>query len=261
MPKIIHLDTDSDLWVGRASLVATDHAGNDVAMPDNVRLFMASGIQHAVHKPPVKQVTQLPGNPLGYSSYMRALLIALTEWVEKGIAPPASRFPSRATGTLVTREEAEARFPRIPGVDFPDVLNELRLRDHSVEPPIEGAPYTVLVSAVDADGNSKGGLRHPLLTAPIATHTGWAIRIAGYAAGDLFTIQGSCLPFADTAAERQRSGDPRLSFEERYGTHAAWAARVAEATEVLVTERLLLREDADRLIAAVQSSKDVLAVL
>ncbi len=260
-PKIIHLDTDSDLWVGRASLVATDHAGNDTAMPENVRLFMASGIQHAVHKPPAKQVTQLPGNPLGYSSYMRALLIALTEWVEKGIAPPASCFQSRAAGTLVEREEAEAQFPRIPGVDFPDVLNELRLRDHSVEPPIEGAPYTVLVAAVDADGNSKGGLRHPLLTAPIATHTGWAIRIPGYAAGDLFTIQGSCLPFAETAAERLRSGDPRPSFEERYGSHAAWATRVAEATETLVSQRLLLREDADRLIAASKVSKDVLAVL
>ena len=102
---------------------------------------------------------------------------------------------------------------------------------------------------------------HPLLTASIATHTGWAIRIPGYAAGDLFTIQGSCMPFADTAAERQRSGDPRLSFEERYGSHAAWAALVAEATEVLVAERILLREDADRLIAAAKESKDVLAVL
>jgi hypothetical protein len=260
-PKIIHLDTDSDLWVGRASLVATDHAGNDVAMPDNVRIFMASGIQHAVHKPPARQITQLPGNPLGYSSYMRALLIALTEWVDKGVAPPVSRFPSRAAGTLVTREQAEAQFPRIPGVDFPDVMNELRLRDHSVEPPIEGAPYTVLVAAVDADGNSKGGLRHPLLTAPIATHTGWAVRIAGYAAGDLFTIQGSCVPFANTAAERDKAGDPRPSFEERYGSHAAWAARVSEAAEALVEERLLLREDADRLIAAVKESRDVLAVL
>lgn len=260
-PKVIHLDTDSDLWVGRASLVATDHAGNDIAMPDNVRLFMASGIQHAVHKPPVKQVTQLPGNPLGYSSYMRALLIALTEWVEKDVAPPASRFPSRAQGTLVTREQAELGFPRIPGIDFPDLLNELTLRDHSVEPPIEGAPYTVLVAAVDADGNSKGGLRHPLLTAPIATHTGWAVRRPGYAAGDLFTVQGSCVPFAATAAERTKTGDPRLSFEERYGSHAAWVARVVDATEALVAERLLLREDADRLIAAVGDSRDVLAVL
>ena len=260
-PKIIHLDTDSDLWVGRASLVATDAEGNDVAMPDNVRLYIASGIQHAVHKPPAKQITQWPGNPLGYSSYMRALLIALTDWVEKGIAPPASQFPSRAEGTLVPREAAEARFPRIPGVDFPDVMNELRLRDHSVEPPLEGAPYTVLVAAVDADGNSLGGLRHPLLAAPIATHTGWAVRVPGYAAGDLFTIQGSVVPFPATGADRQRTGDPRLSIEERYGSHAAWAARVTAAAEVLVKERLLLREDADKLIAAIAESRDVLAVL
>ena len=161
----------------------------------------------------------------------------------------------------MTREEAEARFPRIPGVDFPDVMNELRLRDHSVEPPLEGAPYTVLVAAVDADGNSLGGLRHPLLAAPIATHTGWAVRVPGYAAGDLFTIQGSVVPFPATGADRQRTGDPRLSIEERYGSHAAWAARVTAAAEVLVKERLLLREDADKLIAAIAESRDVLAVL
>ena len=256
-PKIIHLDTDSDLWVGRASLVATDPLGNDVPMPDNVRIFMASGIQHAVHKPPVKQITELPGNPLGYSSYMRALLIALTEWVEKGIAPPDSRFPSRADGTLVTREEAAAAFPRLPGVTFPDVLNELRLRDHSVEPPIEGAPYAVLVAAVDTDGNSQGGLRHPLLTAPIATHTGWAVRIPGYAAGDLFTIQGSVLRFPETPT----AGDPRPSFAERYGTHEAWASRVLAAADSMVAERLLLREDVDRLAAALREGREVLAVL
>jgi hypothetical protein len=260
-PKVFHLDTDSDLWVGRASLVATDSQGADVAMPDNVRIFMASGIQHAVLKPTAKQVTELPGNPLGYSSYMRALLIALTEWVEHGTVPPANRFPSRTEGTLVTREEAEAQFPRIPEVGFPDVLNELRLRDHSAEPPIEGAPYTVLVAAVDRDGNSLGGLRHPLLTAPLATYTGWAVRIPGYAAGDLYTIQGSIAPFPATSADRERIGDPRLSIEERYGSHTAWAARVIAATEELVRERLVLREDADRLIAAVGESRDVAAVL
>ncbi len=42
---------------------------------------------------------------------------------------------------------------------------------------------------------------------------------------------------------------------------AAWAAGVAEATEALVEERLLLREDADRPIAAKKVSRDVLAVL
>ncbi len=94
---------------------------------------------------------------------MRALLVALFEWVERGIAPPDSRFPSRAAGTLVSVAEARATFPRLPQVNFPNVLNELRLRDHSVEPPIESTVYPVFVQSTDADGNALGGIRYPLL--------------------------------------------------------------------------------------------------
>lgn len=260
-PKVIHLDADADVWNARASLVATDTTGADVAMPDDVRIFVAASTQHSVYKPASRQVTELQGNPLGYGSWMRALLLALIEWVECGAEPPASRFPTRGERTLVTREDAERQFPRIPGVTFPDVLNALHLRDHTVEPPREGPAYPVLVSAVDEDGNSQGGLRHPLLTAPIGTHTGWAVRSAGYAAGDLFTVQGSYLPFARTAAERQANGDPRRSFEERYGSRVVWVARVISATEQLVAQRLLLREDADRLIAAIREGDAVAEVL
>ena len=260
-PKILHLDADADMWAARASLSATDPAGGDAAMPEDVRLYLAASTQHAVYKPAAQPVTQLPGNPLGYGAWMRALLIALTEWVEQGTPPPASRFPSRAEGTLVTREEAERVFPRIPGVDFPDVLNALHLRDHSVEPPVDGPAYPVLVCAVDADGNSLDGLRHPLLTVPLGTHTGWAVRVAGHAAGDLYTVQGSFLPFPATEAARAASGDPRPSIEARYPSHAIWAARVIAAAEQLVTERLLLREDADRLIAAARESWEAMEVL
>jgi hypothetical protein len=260
-PKVMHLDADSDMWAARASLVATDPAGKDVAMPDDVRIYLASSTQHAVHKPAAKHAGQLPGNPLGYSSWMRALLIALTEWVEKGTPPPDSRFPSHAEGSLATREQAEQEFPRIPGVNFPDVLNELHLRDHSVEPPVDGPEYPVFVNALDADGNSLGGLRHPVLAAPLGTHTGWAVRVPGYAEGDLFTVQGSYIPFPATEAEGLRTGDPRRSIEARYPSHAAWAARVIAAVEQLVGERLLLREDADRLIAAARESHDVMGIL
>ncbi len=260
-PKVMHLDADSDMWAARASLVATDPAGKDVAMPEDVRIYLASCTQHAVHKPAAKHAGQLPGNPLGYGSWMRALLIALTEWVEHGTAPPPNQFPSHATGSLVTREAAEHAFPRIPGVRFPAVLNELHLRDHSVEPPIDGPQYPVFVNALDADGNSLGGLRHPVLAAPCGTHTGWAVRVPGYAEGDLFTVQGSYIPFPATEADRIGAGDPRRSIEARYPSHAAWAARVIAAAEQLVTERLLLREDADRLIAAARESFDVIAVL
>ncbi len=260
-PKVMHLDADSDMWAARASLVATDPTGKDVAMPEDVRIYLASSTQHAVHKPDAKHASQLPGNPLGYSSWMRALLIALTEWVEKGTPPPASCFPSRAEGSLATREAAERAFPRIPGVNFPDVFNELHLRDHSVEPPVDGPEYPVFVNALDEDGNSLGGLRHPVLAAPLGTHTGWAVRVPGYAEGDLFTVQGSYIPFPATEAERISAGDPRRSIEARYPSHAAWAGRVIDAAEKLVAERLLLREDADRLIAAARESRDVMGVL
>ena len=138
-----------------------------------------TGVPHAPFRPLSKPVMQLPGNPLGYGAFMRALLIALTEWVEHGIAPPDSRFPSRGAGTLVPLDEAREKFPRLPQVNFPTVLNELRLRDHSVEPPIESTAYPVFVQATDADGNAQGGIRHPLLDVPLATHVGWSLRASG----------------------------------------------------------------------------------
>jgi hypothetical protein len=204
---------------------------------------------------------QLPGNRLGYGAFMRALLVALFEWVEHGIAPPDSRFPSRAAGTLVPLAEARAAVPNLPNVKFPNVLNELRLRDHSVEPPIESVSYPVFVQSTDADGNALGGIRHPLLDAPLATHVGWSLRASGYGEGELFTIQGSMIPFAATEAERQRAGDPRLSREARYASRYGWAAQLAAATHRLVADRLLLPKDGERLMAAARESWEVYQVL
>ena len=44
-----------------------------------------------------------------------------------------------------------------------------------------------------------------------------------------------------------RAGDLRPSLETRYASRDAWATRLAEATDCLVAERLLLAEDGDRL--------------
>jgi Alpha/beta hydrolase domain len=260
-PKLMHLDTESDVWQARSSLVVTDTGGNDIAMPEDVRVYLASGVQHAAPRPMAKQIAQLPGNPLGYGAFMRSLLIALIEWAEHGVAPPASRFPSHAGRTLVPLAEARIGFPALPGVTFPEVLNELRLRDHSVEPPVESTAYPVFVPSVDADGNAVGGIRHPLLDAPLATHTGWALRGTGFAEGDLFTVNGSMIPFAATELERRSAGDPRPSIAARYGSREAWVARLREATARLVADRLLLQEDADRLMSAARESWDVLQVL
>ena len=127
----------------------------------------------------------------------------------------------------------------------------------SVEPPTESMAYPVFVQSTDGDSNALGGIRQPLLDAPLATHVGWSLRASGYGEGELFTVQGSMIPFAQTEAERERTRDPRPSLEARYASHDAWAAQLAEAVDRLVAERLLLAEDGDRLVIAARESWDV----
>jgi len=59
------------------------------------------------------------------------------------------------------------------------------------------------------------------------------------------------MPFAVTKAERDATGDLRLSLEERYGTLANYTVLATAAASKLVAQRLLLQSDA---AAAVQSA-------
>jgi hypothetical protein len=253
-PKIMHLDTDSEIWSARASLVVTDTLGHDIKLPDNVRVYLLAGLQHGSYKPPAPGVTQLAANPLDYGPMLRALLSAMVSWIETGAEPPASRFPSRRARTLVTLSEAKARFPSIPGVNFPEVINVLHLTDYSKEPPAEGGEYPVFASATDSDGNGVDGVLHPLIMAPRGSCTGWCLRARGYAEGEFYSIAGSYIPFASTRREREESGDPRLSLEERYGSHEGWVECVRAACEELIAARLLLAEDRDRLLTTAGTS-------
>ena len=62
------------------------------------------------------------------------------------------------------------------------------------------------------------------------------------------------IPFAATRAERMANGDPRLSLEERYRTHEGYVEAVRAAAARAVSERFLLQEDADALIAQAAAS-------
>jgi hypothetical protein len=250
-PRILHVDTDSEIWSGRASLCVTDPTGADIALPDDVRLYLACGLPHGPFRLP-EAIAAYPSNLLSYHFLARALIRAMREWIEDGRDPPDNRYPSRSAGTLVSVAEARAQFPAIPGVTFPKQANELRVLDTTTVPPTEGEAYPVFVTAMDSDGNGVGGVRHPLMQAPIGTHLGWQIRREGYAGGDLFNLFGAFIPFAATSAERTRSGDPRLSLEERYGSREVWAQQVALAAKGLMAQRLLLPEDAAAIAEAAQ---------
>ena len=113
---------------------------------------------------------------------------------------------------------------------------------------LQGGGYIVLAGRVDLDGNMLAGIRHPDLEVPIGTFTGWNLRREGFAEGAQCPGAGSFIPFAADNAERQESGDPRLSIEERYPTHEVYVSLVAQASERLVQERLLLQRDADVIV-------------
>ena len=89
----------------------------------------------------------------------------------------------------------------------------------------------MLVPRVDRDGNELGGVPTVLNDAPLGTYLGWNITSAGFHAGQVCNYVGGMVPFAKTRAQRLANGDPRLSLEERYGTHAGYVAAVKKAAE------------------------------
>jgi hypothetical protein len=116
-------------------------------------------------------------------------------------------------------------------------------------PPLSGrTAYSHFVSKVDRDGNEVAGIRLPPVAAPIATTTGWALRRDGFGANDGCEASGQHIPFTPTKTARLAAGDPRLSLEERYGTHDGYVTAVAKAAEKLEQQRLLLRADVETYI-------------
>jgi hypothetical protein len=200
---------------------------------------------------------------------MRALQTALVEWVVKGTLPPPSQYPRLDRGELVPPTQAALGFPTIPGVPLPDgILTPFYDYDFgpafhyedvsgviTLQPPPVRQVLPTLVSRVDADGNETAGVASVLHQAPLGTYTGWNTVASGFYKGRIRTNAGGFIPFARTRAGRMASGDPRLSLEERYGSHANYVAKVRAAAERLVRGRYLLQDDADRLIAAAEASR------
>jgi hypothetical protein len=114
-----------------------------------------------------------------------------------------------------------------------------------------------LVAKVDADGSDVGGVPSVLRQAPLGSYLGWNFIATGFDKGRFCVNQGAFIPFARTKAERESKGDPRLSLDERYSTHAGYVEAVKSAAEKAVAERFLLRDDATRLVAEAAAS-DVL---
>jgi hypothetical protein len=262
-PRIFHILTESEYFNRAGSLLHTDVTGTrDVEPPANSRIYFVSGAPHIIAAfPPVSHrsgtfVGQAAMNPLDDRAAVRALFEAMHRWVADGVAPPPSSFPRIGDGTLVPRERGG--WPPIPGYSFPPPQLIAYRLDFGPrwaqgivdnEPPKIGVPFVVRVPAVDADGNDRAGIRLPELAVPLATHAGWNYRDASIgAAGHLASEIGSYFPFARTRAERDASGDPRPSIEERYPGKEAYLGRITATANALVAQGYLLARDVPDLV-------------
>jgi hypothetical protein len=246
----MEVNTGTEYWQKGASLLTTDPLGRaDVVLPDTVRAYLVSSGFHygRAGLTSTKGPCANPRSTLNPAPALRALLVALEEWVTRGVSPPPSRIPRVADGSLVSAPQLG--FPYIPGVPTPSNANAVARFASYVEPRPEAGPqYQPLVPQVDADGHERAGIRLPEIAVPLATYTGWNLYAEPFPSGAMCDREGSLIPLARTQAERASKGDPRPSLAERYRDEGDYAARLSQVADGLVADRLLLREDADRLL-------------
>jgi hypothetical protein len=266
-PKIMYTYTSSEYWGGGGALVHVDLGGTrDLEVSEEVRIYVFGGAQHPLGTPDLRDVNpengahgQQPFNCIDYRPLLRAALVNLDRWVTSGQTPPPSGYPRIDNGTAVPPEKVAATFQAIPEVNFPNPLRRFARLDFGFQegvatniPVKVGKPYPLLVPAVDSDGNEVCGVRMPIVAVPLASYTGWNLRhtdiggegqILASGGGTGGTLIGSTIPFPVTREEREASGDPRLSIEERYASKEDYLDRVKQATEAMIDQRYILEED------------------
>ena len=281
-PKTIETFGAAEIWNLRMSpdLVGTD-AKADIPLPDTVRRYYFPGVTHggapesqnagfitaAQHNPVI--ACTLADNPNPSLPLWRAAVANLVDWVKDGVEPPPSAYPTLAQGDLVAPTASAMGMPELPDGVKPDgLVNRFVQQDAgrgfiaadlsgvpSRLPPRQVAVLPTLVPRVDDDGNEISGIRSVQMRVPLGTYTGWNAHASGYDKGKYCLFLGGFIPFARTKAERIASNDPRLSLEERYGTHAAFVDQVRSAAADLVGQRRLLPTDAQAIVVAAETSE------
>jgi hypothetical protein len=262
VPKIFLSNTSYEYWGRAAALIhSTVDGKRDVPISENVRIFHFTGLQHFSGPfPPEKGsgdlLGQQPQSPLPVKFFWRAMIANMDAWVHNNTLPPPSSYPRMSDHTLISLRTYA--FPKIPGVNRPheattayrlDFGSNWRQGILQLQPPKVGPLYPALVPQVDADGNELDGVRLPEISVPLATYASWNLRDSSIGApGERVAFELSYLPFPKTAEERQKSGDPRKSIEERYANREDYVTRYTRALEELIKQRWILPEDRDALL-------------
>jgi len=208
----------------------------------------------------------LRANPVPSTGLVNRMRLALRDWVTKETPPPDSVWPHlvgpKSSRDLVDATKQAMGFPSgVPGIpdsifapenfvfpifdyDWGPLFDEFNATGVPTnEPPPIKSVIRMLVPRVDADGNEIGGVPTVQRDAPLGTYLGWNITAGPgdkgfntgnpqpFHAGQVCNYVGGMVPFAVTKAQRVLTGDPRLSLEERYGSHVGYVAKVRAAAD------------------------------
>jgi hypothetical protein len=259
VPKIFYTDSSYEYWGRSMALLHTSSDGKkDADIPETTRIYFFAGGQHGPAAFPPKPLdTQNSSSPADYKWSMRALLEEMDQWVRNGAAPPPSKYPKVGQDNLVAI--GAIQFPIIPGIGFPTVAHRaydldfgsdyLKTKIETIEPPVVKSTYPLLLPQVDQDGIDQGGIKMPEVAVPLATYTGWNLRSEKIGAPqELYSMQGSFIPFPKTKAEREEKHDPRRSIEERYANKEQFIEAVTASANELVAAGYLLRQDVPNVV-------------
>ena len=269
VPKIFFSNTSYEYWGRVASLIhSTADGERDMPISAQVRIYHFTGLQHFSGPfPPAKgegdRMGQEPQSPLAIRYFWRAMIANMDAWIRSNTLPPPSSYPHIADGTLVSL--TQYAFPDIPGVNKPNEASTAYRLDLgpqwptaiTIQPPIAGKPFPVLVPQVNEDGNERDGVRSPELVAPLATYTGWNLRDPSIGAPDQrISFEGSYIPFAKTLQERKKTADPRKSVAERYASREEYLKLYGDAVNTMIEQKYVLPEDRDALLKRGQMEWD-----
>jgi Alpha/beta hydrolase domain len=232
VPKIFYTNGSWEYWNRVAALVHVSTDGKmDAPLPPTTRLYAVAGSQHGPGQLP-RTVTsaQFPTNPNETRPLQRALLIALHEWVRDGKEPPASRYPMIGEEQLVPRDRII--WPKTMKAPLPEHPKAAYRMDGEPENPKPGKPFPVLLPQVDADGIELGGIRLPVVAAPLGVFTGWNYRSPA---------TGSPKEMAPTLGAFFAFSKDQIAT--RYGAQDAYLKRIGDETDKLVKQRFLLERD------------------
>jgi hypothetical protein len=265
----------------------------DIPLPLNVHRYYSPGATHgggtvsftwaAPDTVTIPAGQSLPNDPIPETFTNNALTYAFIQLLMSGTPMPPSVYPTLARGELVPNTATAEGFPNnIPGLPYqgdqawPPFVYDFGPGENydqesgvpTIQPPIIKAVLPVYATKVNKDGNEDvTGLPTVLGEAPLGTYVGWNLATTGWygpnasngsgSVGQVFAGAGNSggyWPFWDTQADRSAAGDPRLSLEERYGTHAGYVCVVTTAANWAVQQRFLLASDAQTLISEAAAS-------